>query len=153
DGQTGGGQLRGVVAAPGGKLRRQLRAQLVVKRAAVGAHCRPGHLQAELRRGQLVRGDLEHQLLGVGESHVDVARQRIVRGKQQVERAEQVQRVVFVGHLPQQRHRRRLSRGGGSAGLRIRRRHRSGGGGGGGREGERCRKRAGEQGPAEIGRA
>src|SRR5690606_18256187 len=48
------------------------------------------------------------------------ARQRIVVGEQQVEGAEQVQRVVLVRHLPEQGHRRCLftgcGRGGGVGG-------------------------------------
>src|SRR5690606_6474048 len=80
---------------------------------------------------------------------VHVGRQRVVVGQQEMERAQQVQRVVVVGHLPQQRHRRRLGGGGGrgggrGAGLRIRLRR--DGGGGGGAEGDGRGQGRGEHG-------
>src|SRR5690606_23482303 len=97
------GGIRGlpVVQARGG-----VRRQFVVEHGAVGAHRGLHHLHGKLRRVHLLRRHLEHHRLGIGEGVVDVARQRIVVGLEQVEGAEQVDRVVRVRRLPQQGQRR-----------------------------------------------
>ncbi len=100
-----------VAFGPGPELFPQRGGQLAVQRGAVAAQRGLAHLQRQRRRGHLLRRHLEQQGLGLGERFVHVARQRVVPGQQHVERAEQVQAVVGVGHLPQQRHRRRFGPG------------------------------------------
>ena len=88
------------------QVRRQHLAQaapVVVARALQEAL---GHAGVE----HLLGRDFEHQPVGRGEGLVDVRRQRVIAGAQQMERAEQIHRIVGIGNLPQQRHRRRLGR-------------------------------------------
>src|SRR5690606_13337382 len=100
-GQARRGQQFRFLTGPAREARGQLRPQLLVERGAVGAQRGARHLQAELGRRQLLRRQLEEQLLGVDEGQVHVRRQRVVTGQEQVEGTEQVERVVLVGDLPQ----------------------------------------------------
>src|SRR5690606_35821645 len=114
------GQQFRFLTGPAREARGQLRPQLLVERGAVGAQRGARHLQPELGRRQFLRRQLEEQLLGVDEGQVHVRRQRVVTGQEQVEGTEQVERVVLVGDLPQQRHRWLLGRGSGARGRRLR---------------------------------
>ena len=80
--------------------------QHVAERAAFGI---AGRLQELQRRGRVVQvlgRYLEHHPVRRLEGGVDVGRDGIVVGLEQVERTQQINAVVGIRHLPQQRDRR-----------------------------------------------